>query len=86
MPVYIKSRNTLGIPAVSISQVAGVTDETKCKRASQAIDSAKLGQVRGDGLYLVSVGTHYLALPATSNRVIVHLDSLFTVKNVLGQQ
>lgn len=86
MKVYVDARSTLGIPSVSITQVVGVTDEAKCKRASQAVDSANIGQAKRDGLYLVAVGTHYLALPATTNRVIVHLDNLFTVKNLIGQQ
>jgi hypothetical protein len=86
MKVYVDSRSTLGIPSVPISQVVGVTDEAKCQRASRAVDSVNIGAPNGDGLYLVAVGTHYLALPATTNRVIVHLDNLFTVKNLIGQQ
>ena len=84
--VYVDSRSTLGIPSVPISQVLGVTDESKCQRASQAVDSINIGAPRGGGLYLVAVGTHYLALPATTDGVIVHFDNLFRVKNLIGQQ
>lgn len=84
--VYADARTALGIPTVSATAVVGVTDESKCQRASRAVDSIKIGATTGDGLYLVAVGTHYLALPATANRVIVHMDNLFTVKNLIGQQ
>jgi hypothetical protein len=84
--VYVNSRSTLGIPSVPISQVVGVTDESKCQRASQAVDSVHIGAPKAGALYLVAVGTHYLALPATTDGVIVHYDNLFTVKNLIGQQ
>lgn len=84
--VFVYARSQLGIPSVPISQVVGVTDESKCQRASRAVDSVNIGAPRGDALYLVAVGTHYLALPATKDGIIVHLDNLFTVKNLIGQQ
>ena len=84
--VYADARAALSIPTVPVSAVAGVTDESKCIRASRAIDSVHIGTAPGDGLYLVAVGTHYLALPATPKKYIVHLDNRFTVKNKILQQ
>jgi hypothetical protein len=82
----VEMRTALALPVVAKTAIVGVTDDAKCKRASQAIDSINIGQTKGDGLYLVAVGTHYLALPATPNRYIVHLDNLFTVKNKIAEQ
>ncbi|HLB10722.1 MAG TPA: hypothetical protein VK617_14370 [Gemmatimonadaceae bacterium] len=52
--VYVDSRSTLGIPSVPISQVLGVTDESKCQRASQAVDSINIGAPRGGRIVLGS--------------------------------
>ncbi|MEP7088437.1 MAG: hypothetical protein ABI884_14135 [Gemmatimonadota bacterium] len=81
----IATRSFLGLPAASIASIVGVTDESKCIRASRALDSAHVGVSAGSSLYLVQVGKHYMAFPPSTDGVMVHLDRLFTVKKALQQ-
>lgn len=82
----VATRSFLGLPAAPITSIVGVTDESKCLRASRALDSAQVGVPANSSLYLVQVGTHYMAFPPSTDGVMVHLDNLFTVKKSLQQQ
>jgi hypothetical protein len=81
----VATRTTLGLPAAPIASIVGVTDEAKCLRASRAIDSAQVGVAASSSLYLVQVGTHYMAFPPGPSGIMVHLDNLFTFKKGLRQ-
>ena len=84
-PVFVRARELmLRIPLLDSSQIATVTDETKCARAARALDSAKIGPA-GFPLHLVTMGTHYMAFGRGTNEE-VHLDSSFTVRDrIVGQ-
>lgn len=83
---YVTARSSIGLPSAAVGTIVFVTDESKCSRASRAIDSAHVGTPAGSPVYLVQVGTHYMAMPPSTNGLIIHLDNLFTVKNTLVQQ
>lgn len=82
----IKLRTTLALPNAVLTSIIPITDESKCSRASRAIDSVHVGITPGSAVYLVQFGTHYMALAPGSVGLIAHLDNLFTYKNGIVQQ
>jgi hypothetical protein len=79
-------RSAMGMPSATKASVVPVSDETKCSRASRAIDSAVYNPPRAAKVILVQVGTDYMAQPLVQDAVIVHLDNLFTVRGKAVQQ
>jgi hypothetical protein len=60
-----------------------VTDESKCQRATQSIDTTFWSAPQGGPIYLMQVGTDYAAFPGArhviANSIFLHLDSNFKV-------
>lgn len=85
-PIYVKGRTSLALPVVAPSAIVGVTDEAKCMHVMQVIYAANLGMPSNAAIYLVAVGTHYLALAPTVGGLIVHLDDKFVIRGKVAQQ
>lgn len=83
-PVFVEARDTLHIAAVPVGQIVAVTTEASCSRAARALDSVHVGAT-GSALYLVALGTHFMAMRPATNYMI-HLDNLFTVKTRIAEQ
>ncbi len=64
-----------------VSSVAWVTDEAKCLRATNSLDTAYWTAPHGGPVYMMQVGTDYAAFPADlnsgGNNLLIHLDSQF---------
>ena len=82
----IALRDSIMLPAATLSSILVVSDEAKCSRASRAVDSVHIGVPINSPLLLVQVGTHYMALPPSPNGLYVHMNSTFTVLNFMSQQ
>lgn len=80
-------RAAIHLQSTQAAKVTAITDETKCSRASRALDSAVFSPARSSPLYLVQVGQDYMALPPSKDPIIVvHLNSKFTFVNTVDMQ
>lgn len=83
--VEVATRASLGLPATTLANIVAITNESKCLRASRAIDSASIGVPVNSSIYLVQVGTHYMAFTPGPRGYMVHLNNLFTVHGQMLQ-
>jgi hypothetical protein len=80
-----RMRTAIALPAVALGAIKPVMDETTCKRASRVIRAANIGMPDSAPVYMVAVGTHYLALAPTPHGIVVNLDDQFAIKGMFMQ-
>jgi hypothetical protein len=61
----VESRSSLSIPAVAASQVALVSDSKTCQKVVNAFATAAGVPATGRSLYIVKIGTRYVAKDPT---------------------